>query len=228
MQKAKQILQTLQDKTITYYPNFFSFEGGEGSGKSTVLRQVSERLQADGFDVFITREPGGNTSEKCEAIRELLYYDKMQDMEPLTDAFLYAASRTQHIQEVVLPRLQKGQLVLTDRFVDSSLVYQGLQQNNLANVVTINKIAIANTMPQHTLFFDVPAAIGLERVFSNRSEETNYLDHRSLAYHEGIYENFKLLEEIFTDRYIHVDATKPLADVSEFVYQIIKEKCINK
>lgn len=220
MKTTNEILAKLTTNIHTY-SNFFSFEGGEGSGKSTVLKIVTERLRADGYDVFATREPGGNTSEKCEAIRELLYYDKMSDMEPLTDAFLYAASRTQHVQEVILPRLKQGQIVLTDRFVDSSLVYQGLQQNNLEHVMTINAIAICQTLPQTTLFFDVPAKIGLERVFSNRSEETNYLDHRGLAYHEGIYANFKILEAFYHERYVNINATKTLAEVAEQTYQTI-------
>ena len=224
MEHTTTILAQLLDDEINYYPNFFSFEGGEGSGKTSVLRLVSEKLTAAGYAVFTTREPGGNTSEKCEAIREVLYYEKMSDMEPLTDAFLYAASRTQHVQEVILPRLQQGQIVLTDRFVDSSLVYQGLQRDNLAAVMTINLLAIAKTMPQTTLFFDIKAQAGLERVFSKRSGETNYLDHRGLAYHEGIYDNFKRLENFYQQRYVNIDATQPLDMVVETVYETILDK----
>ena len=216
------ILKKLVNERTIYHSNFISFEGGEGSGKSTVLQAVYKRLQENGYDVFATREPGGNGSEKSEAIRKVIFQDKMHDMEPLTEGFLYAAARTQHIKELVLPKLVAGTIVLTDRFVDSSLVYQGLQwEENLEKIVTLNHIAIQNTMPKQTLFFDIPAAAGLERVFQHRQDEMNYLDKRGIEFHERIYDNFKLLASIFPERYIFIDATAPLEVVIDNVYQIV-------
>ena len=214
-------IREIENEDTIYYPTFFSFEGGEGSGKSSVLKSVGEKLQADGYDVFITREPGGNTTTVSEDIRALILDDKMKDMTPLTEAFLYAASRTQHVQEVVKPRLAKKQLILTDRYVDSSIVYQGLEWGNVEKVVRLNAIAICQTMPATTLFFDVPPQIALKHVFENRTEEINHFDQRDIQFHERVYQNFKAIAKIFDKRYTTIDATKPLEQVIETTYQTI-------
>lgn len=219
------ILQQLEQFHPQHYANFISFEGGEGSGKSTVLKTVSELLKQDGLDVLATREPGGATSNKAELIRQLILNEQMSDMTPLTEGFLYAAARTQHVQETVLPSLKQGQIVLTDRFVDSSLAYQALQGQHLAEIVELNAIAIAGVLPKYTLFFDVPAQVGLDRVFSHRQEEVNYLDKRSIEYHEAIYDNFKILQQVFPERIISIDATQPLENVIQEVYNFIKQVC---
>ncbi|GBU10854.1 thymidylate kinase [Erysipelotrichaceae bacterium] len=214
-------LQKFKDLDCKAEPLFFSFEGGEGSGKSTVLHSVGKMLSEKGYDVLITREPGGNSSGMSEEIRTLILSDKMAQMSPLTEAFLYAASRTQHIQEVIKPALQVGKIVLTDRYVDSSLVYQGLVWGNLAAVATINFLAIAGTMPATTLFFDVAPEIALVRVFAQRQEEINHLDKREISFHQDVYNGFKMLRNFFPQRYQTIDATRSLNLVIAEVYQCI-------
>jgi dTMP kinase len=218
------IVDKLTDGEVKSYATFFTFEGGEGSGKSTVLARVSQMLAADGIKTLATREPGGRGSQKAEAIRSLMYEDYMSDMDDLTAAFLYAASRTQHVQEIILPHLQAGYVVLCDRYVDSSLVYQGLEPDKLASVTTINKLAIQHTMPATTLFFDVPPEVGLARIFAASEIETNYIDHKDMSFHETIYDGYKVLAQIFTDRYVTIDATKAVDDVARDVYTTIKAR----
>lgn len=222
------IVSKLEAESVIYYKNFFSFEGVEGSGKSTIMTLVGKRLADEGMRVFLTREPGGTNSPKAEAIRSLIYLNEMSDMTDLTAALLYASARTQHVQEVILPYLAKDYLVLTDRFVDSSLVYQGLQENILEQVTLVNFVAIVNTMPQTTFFLDVPPEIGLKRIFDNSRQETNYLDYKSLAYHEAIYRNYQTLARVFDKRYIAIDAKDEIDRVVDAVYHKIKEQLKEK
>lgn len=224
IRQREQKLAQLVDKDTVYHPNFFSFEGGEGSGKSTVLKAVSAKLAQNGWTVFTTREPGGNGSKESEAIRELILADHMRDMQPLTGAYLYAASRAEHVRTRILPKIAAGSIVLADRYVDSSLVYQGMQASHLEEVIILNKIAIAQTMPICTIFFDVQPEIGLQRIFSQRSEEMNYLDKRDLAFHHTIYQDFQLLSQVYASRYTTVDASQPLDQVIEVVYKIMTDK----
>ncbi|MGL5042178.1 MAG: dTMP kinase [Culicoidibacterales bacterium] len=219
--ETKKILAELTTETTIFYPNFISFEGGEGSGKTTVLKQISQKLSDAGYEVIITREPGGFQSDIAEHIRELILSDKMGKMTPLTEAFLYAAARTQHVQQTLIPELTKGKIILSDRYVDSSLVYQGLGWDNLATVVQINKAAICNVMPKTTLFFDVKPEIAIGRVMENRTEEINHLDAREMSFHQLVYAGFKQLEAIYDNRYVNIDASLPLAEVEQAVYQII-------
>jgi len=218
------IVKKLEGPDITSYAPFFTLEGGEGSGKSSILALVSKRLMSEGIKTVATREPGGTSSAKSEAIRSLLYQDAMGDMEPLTAAFLYAAARTQHVQEVILPHLKDGYVVLCDRYVDSSLVYQGMEEDNLAQVTEINAMAIANTMPATTLLFDAPADVGLKRIFSERNNETNYMDHKDITFHQAVYDDYQVLAEIFSKRYVTIDATQSIEDVAEAVYETIKRR----
>jgi len=212
----------LKEPYVQEHVNFFTFEGGEGSGKSTILSLVAERLKKDGLKVFATREPGGTGSQKAEAIRGLIYEPYMEDMAPLTEAFLYAASRAQHVDEIIAPRLQEQYIVLCDRYVDSSLVYQGMQRNNLTDVVTINKLAIKETMPKTTFFFDVPPEVGLARVKEQRSDDTNYIDHKDISFHREIYESYSVLAKEFAERYVRIDAEKDIEAVVDDVYTVIK------
>jgi len=228
VESVASIVGKLTDGDTTAFANFFTFEGGEGSGKSTVLARVSQMLMADGIKTLATREPGGKGSQKAEAIRSLLYEEYMSDMSDITAAFLYAASRTQHVQEIILPHLQDDYVVLCDRYVDSSLVYQGTDSSCLAQVTTINKIAIKETMPATTFFFDVPAEVGLARIFAERKTETNYIDHKDIAFHQTIHQRYKLLADIFTARYVTIDASEPIDDVVRVVYTMIKKKLADR
>ena len=141
---------------------FISFEGGEGAGKSTQIRLLAEALRSRGHDVLVTREPGG--SPGAEAVRHVLLSGAAEMFGTRMEAILFAAARNDHVEEVIRPALLRGTMVLCDRFVDSSRVYQGVTGNlEPVFIEALQRVAVDSVMPDGTLILDLPAAIGLER-----------------------------------------------------------------
>ncbi|MFD1417037.1 dTMP kinase [Oceanobacillus jeddahense] len=198
---------------------FITFEGGEGAGKTTILNQVYEELTAQGIEVIKTREPGGiHISEK---IREIIHDPLHLEMEERTEALLYAAARRQHLVEKVFPALEKGKIVLCDRFVDSSLVYQGYARGiGVDEVYAINKFVIQDCMPDVTFYFDISPQKGLGRISANADREKNRLDLETLEFHEKVYEGYQLIRSRFPERFQTVDAERSL----EVVYHDVLER----
>ena len=148
---------------------FITFEGPDGSGKSTIIKKVYEKLINDGFDIVLTREPGGTPI--AEKIRDIILDNSNVALDARTEALLYAASRRQHLVEKIRPALKEGKIVLCDRFLDSSLAYQGGGRNlGVQNVLNINLFATENTYPDLTLFFDIDPELGLKRVSQDKKE----------------------------------------------------------
>lgn len=206
-----------------YTGKFITLEGPDGAGKSSVIQQMAERLKALGYTkVMMTREPGGNAI--AEQIRKVILDVKSTTMDERTEALLYAAARRQHLVEKVLPALQEGYIVLCDRFVDSSLAYQGAGRNIDMNLIwQINHFAIEENLPDLTLLLDVPAEVGLMRIYENRSEETlDRLDLESVEFHHVVRNAFLELAHN-TDRIEVVDATQPLTQVVEQCMALLKE-----
>lgn len=203
---------------------FITLEGGEGSGKTSVLTKVIERLKNEGYKNIVTsREPGG--IKIATQIREVLLNRDNVEMDPLTETFLFAASRRQHIKEKILPCLNDGAIFICDRFIDSSYVYQGIAGNVGLDIVTkINEIAITGCKPDLTILFDLDPRIGLERISKNKDREVNRLDVAKLEYHDKVREGYKIISELYKDRIVVVDASKKFEDVVEDVYKIIKNK----
>ncbi|TLG77200.1 dTMP kinase [Culicoidibacter larvae] len=202
---------------------FITFEGGEGSGKTTVLPLVAEHFINLGFDVLITREPGGTPI--AEEIREIILDRKNTAMDPHTEALLYAAARAQHIQEKIKPALAAGKLVLCDRFVDSSIVYQAQARNlDVEAVWQFNQFAIDNTMPDITLFFDIEPELGFARINKDNSREVNRLDLETLEFHEQVYKNYLNLADKDSDRIQIVDARLDIQNVTQQCIDFINEK----
>ena len=200
---------------------FITFEGPEGAGKTSVLKVMVERLQQENIDVLATREPGG--IEIAEKIREVILNPAHTAMDARTEALLYAAARSQHFHEKVQPALEAGKLVLCDRFIDSSLVYQGMGRNlGVEAVRAINEFAIGRRMPDQTILFDLEPAIGLARIEANRADEINRLDTESLAFHEKVREGYLQLAQQNRERIRIVDASQPLEDVIESTWAILK------
>lgn len=200
---------------------FITFEGGEGAGKTTILNQVYEELTGRGFEVIKTREPGGiRISEK---IRDIIHDPFHLEMEERTEALLYAAARRQHLVEKVFPALEKGKIVLCDRFVDSSLVYQGYARGiGVDEVFAINQFVIQDCMPDITLFFDIDPKKGLERISANAEREKNRLDLETIEFHEKVYEGYQLIKSRFPDRFQTVNADRS----REAVYEDVLERII--
>ncbi|KAF0993449.1 Thymidylate kinase [Geobacillus sp. TFV-3] len=191
---------------------FFSFEGPEGAGKTTMIGKLESLLRERGIDVVATREPGG--VRIAEAIRSIILNRDYTEMDGRTEALLYAAARRQHLLEKIVPALEAGCVVLCDRFVDSSLAYQGFARGlGIEEVWKINEFAIDGYMPSLTIYFDIDPQIGLERIRRNRGREVNRLDLETLSFHEKVREGYRELARRFADRIVVIDASRPLDDV---------------
>lgn len=202
---------------------FITFEGGEGSGKSTVLKEITARLEKEGYKVVTTREPGGTPI--AEEIRNVILDKENTKMDPRTEALLYAASRRQHLVEKIWPALKRGEVVLCDRYLDSSLAYQGGARGlGIEEVLSINMFATEGSFPDLTILFDLEPEEGLKRIEKNKGREVNRLDLEKLEFHKRVRDNFHYLAKKYATRYVVIDASKPLDEVIDEVYKIIKER----
>ena len=201
---------------------FITFEGGEGSGKSTVMKDVATRLTKEGYKLVLTREPGGTPI--AEEIRNVILDKDNTKMDPRTEALLYAASRRQHLVEKIWPALERGEIVLCDRYLDSSLAYQGgARELGVDEVLSINMFATEGEYPDLTLLFDLEPEEGLKRIEKNKGREVNRLDLEKLEFHKKVRDNFRALAKKYSTRYVVIDASKSLNEVEDEVYKIIKE-----
>lgn len=202
---------------------FITFEGGEGSGKSSALRLINERLIQSGAQTVLTREPGGTPIS--EEIRNIILDRKNTDMDPRTEALLYAASRRQHLVQKIWPALKEGKIVLCDRYLDSSLAYQGGARGiALEDVLNINMFATEGTFPDLTLLFDIEPEKGLARIAANQNREVNRLDLEKLDFHHRVRQAFLNLAKQYSDRYVIIDASQPLNKVVDDAYAVIQER----
>ena len=205
---------------------FITLEGGEGAGKTTIANAVIEKLSTLGIETVYTREPGG--IKIAEKIREVILNPDHTEMDCRTEALLYAAARRQHLVEKVKPAMDEGRIVLCDRFVDSSIVYQGYARGiGMDEVREINQFAIEGFMPDLTIFFDIKPELGLARIAANESREVNRLDLEGLAFHELVYQGYKLQAKTNQERIVSVDATKGVEELTDQVCALFLEK-LNK
>lgn len=182
---------------------FITLEGNDGAGKTTVALGLKKELERRGYEVVYTREPGG--SKIAEKIRDILLNDTQEGMDARTEALLFAASRRQHLKQIVIPALEENKVVLCDRFVDSSLAYQGVARElGLEEVWKINQFAIENCMPQLTLFLKVSIETGQRRM--NIRGEKNRLDREQDSFHQKVREGYDLLIRRFPERIQVIDA----------------------
>lgn len=194
---------------------FISFEGNDGSGKSTQAKLLAEHLRQTGHDVLLTREPGG--TRVGERIREILLDRDNNDMEDLTEAMLYAAARAQHVRQVILPALKAGKTVISDRFVDSSIAYQGAGRGLGIDLVRrINAPAVENCLPDLTVFLKLNPEVGMKRFSSSR--EADRLELAGEEFHQAVAEAFEKI--IATeDRFVTVSSKGTKADTAKTVYK---------
>ncbi|MGT2649349.1 dTMP kinase [Streptococcus troglodytae] len=207
---------------------FISFEGPDGAGKTTVLEAILPQLKKlVAKEVITTREPGGVAI--AESIRNLILDVNHTNMDDKTELLLYIAARRQHLVERILPELKKGNLVLVDRFIDSSVAYQGYGRGLDADAVTwLNDFATDGLQPDLTLYFDVDSQIGLSRIEKNKEREVNRLDLEQLDMHRRVRSGYLKLAQENPDRIVTIDAARPLEEVITDALFIIKQRCLEK
>lgn len=195
---------------------FITFEGPEGSGKTTVLNQIN-KLLSENYNVISTREPGGVSTG--EEIRNILLDGENIDIR--TEALLFAASRREHLVEKVIPALKNNKVVLCDRYIDSSLAYQGYARGiGIEEVKKINEFAINGLYPNLTIYLDIDAEVGRERILKNQRSQ-NRLDKETLTFHQKVIEGYKTLIKTNPERFKVVDATQSIESVISDTYEII-------
>ena len=202
---------------------FVTIEGPEGSGKSSVTKEVVKLLEKDGYEVVLTREPGGTPI--AEQIRNVILDKENVKMDGMTEALLYAASRRQHLVEKVWPLSKAGKIIISDRFLDSSLAYQGGARGlGIDKILALNQYATDGYYPELTLLFDLDPRIGLARIAANKGREVNRLDLEKIDFHDSVRNTFLELAKRFSDRYVVLDASKPFDEVVQDAYNAVKDK----
>ncbi|KRM88817.1 dTMP kinase [Liquorilactobacillus vini] len=202
---------------------FVTLEGLDGSGKTTVLRKLIETLnEQQRHRIVVTREPGGN--QIAEKIRQLLLDSNSLKMDSRTEALLYAAARRQHLVENVLPALAAGKIIFCDRYVDSSIAYQGAgRQLGETAIAELNQFATAGLQADLTLYFDLPPQVGLQRINHFRQDQINRLDQEKIDFYQRVRASYLRLVAEEPKRVIKINAATALVNVVEQTRQILKE-----
>ena len=199
---------------------FITMEGPDGSGKSTQISLLREYLEKEGYDVIITREPGG--TRISEDIRGIILNPEYKEMSSVTEMMLYASARSQLIAEVIGPAIDSGKAVISDRFVDSSLVYQGMARGlGIEKVFEINKVAIGDYMPDVTFMLDLPAETGIAR--KKDQKELDRMEQESLDFHRSVADGYRQMAARFPDRIKTIDATLPIEEICGIIKGRVKE-----
>ena len=199
---------------------FVTLEGGEGSGKSTQLKLLEDYLDKGGYDVIYTREPGGTPIS--EEIRKILLGGKNVEMSDETEALLFAAARAQHIKEKILPAIAEGKTVVCDRYVHSSLVYQGYARGLGEFVEKVNSYALENCMPDVTIFLDITT----ERAFARKggADADDRLEQSGIDFHRRVYDGYVRMAEKFPDHFVRVNADRGIDEVFAEILDTLRQK----
>jgi len=201
---------------------FITFEGGEGCGKSTQIAALKARLEAMGKTVVKTREPGGTALG--ESVRNLLQYDDAgQGMSPEAELLLFAASRAQHVRELIAPAIAEGQIVLCDRFLDSTTVYQGVARAiDSKKVDTINQFAIGDTNPDLTILIDLPPEIGLARVHARSDGQLDRMEKEAIGFFQAVRQGYLDLAKSEPKRFLVLDGSQSVEELETQIWQKVE------
>ena len=201
---------------------FITFEGGEGCGKSTQIAALKARLEDMGKTVVQTREPGGTALG--ESVRNLLQYDDAgQGMSPEAELLLFAASRAQHVRELIVPAIAEGQIVLCDRFLDSTTVYQGVARAiDSKKVDTINQFAIGDTMPDLTILIDLPPEIGLARVHARSGGQLDRMEKEAIEFFQAVRQGYLDLAKSEPKRFLVLDGSQSVEELETQIWQKVE------
>ncbi|WP_330665071.1 dTMP kinase [Tepidibacter sp.] len=199
---------------------FISIEGPDGSGKSTQIKLLRDYLQNKGYDIALTREPGG--TQISEKIRNIILDKENKSMHSRTEALLYAASRAQHVEEIIKPALKENKIVICDRFVDSSLIYQGIGRGlGIENIYDLNLFAMQDVIPDLTLLFDIDMCRAKKRK-ENRGN-LDRLESEKGTFHEDVFNGYKKLKDLYPKRIKTVRANGSIKQVQEEIINIIND-----
>lgn len=197
---------------------FITFEGGEGTGKTTLIQEIAKHFRQS-YQVVTTREPGGSVI--TEAIRDIILNPKYQGVTPYTEALLLAASRAQHLDEVILPALKQNAIVLCDRFIDSSLAYQAYARNlGFEFVLSINRYAVEN-LPHLTFYIDLDPQVGLSRIAHR--DKYDRLDQEAFDFHTKVREGYLEVYKRYPERIVKIDGNQSIEHIlKEIIIEIEK------
>lgn len=201
---------------------FVTFEGGEGAGKSTQIRRLADQLRRRGHDVLVTREPGG--SPGAEAVRHVLLSGAAEEFGVRMEAILFAAARNDHVEEVIRPALQSGAIVLCDRFIDSSRVYQGVTGNLEPDYIeALQRVAINGVVPDCTLILDLPAEVGLKRARKRGADSApDRFEREEIETHEKRREAYLEIADAEPERCQVVNAERSEDEIADEIFAIVE------
>jgi len=205
-----------------------SFEGSEGSGKSTQIDKLITHLEKEGHEAMVTREPGG--TEIGEEIRHLLIHSNSNSaMTPEAELLLFAASRAQLVRERILPALEEGKIVICDRFLDSTTVYQGAARSIAMDPVNqINEFAVGDVIPSLTIVLDVPAEVSVSRVKRRASDLPDRIEQENIDFYRLVREGYLILAKSLPERFHVLDGTRPIEELDGDIWKKVKDHLQNE
>lgn len=196
-------------------------EGPDGSGKTTQIELLKTYLESKGYDIVITREPGGTVIS--EAIRSIILNKDYQEMSHMTELLLYAAARSQLVNQVIKPALEDGKAVICDRFVESSAVYQGIGRGlGVSTVYEVNNYALGDVKPKLTIFMDLDAEEGIKR--KENQTELDRMEMEDLSFHKRVVEGYRQLAQFYPERIFPVDATLPIEEIHSIIVEEVEKR----
>lgn len=196
-------------------------EGPDGSGKTTQIELLKTYLESKGYDIIITREPGGTVIS--EAIRAIILNKEYQEMSHMTELLLYASARAQLVNQVIKPALAEGKAVICDRFVESSAVYQGIGRGlGVSTVYEVNNYALGDVRPKLTIFMDLDADEGIKR--KENQAELDRMEMEDLSFHKRVVEGYRQLAQLYPERIFPVDATLPIQEIHSIIVGEVEKR----
>ncbi len=200
---------------------FITLEGGEGTGKSTSAAMLRDKLELEGYSAYVTREPGGQGLAIAESIRKVIM--DHGEIHPITELLLFNASRSEHVDKVINPKLAEDSIVISDRFADSTIVYQGIAKNvDVGTIIKANELGMQGTSPDLVFVFDLDPVEGRKRIHENR-RDTNRFDTEGIEFHNKIRKGYLDLQQSNPEKYILIDASKTTEEIVDQIFNKIIE-----
>lgn len=200
---------------------FITMEGPDGAGKTTQINLLKKYLETKGYDILITREPGGTAIS--EAIREIILNPEYEEMSYMTELLLYASARAQLVNQIIKPALEEGKAVICDRFVESSAVYQGIGRGlGVETVYEVNSYALGDVKPKLTIFMDLDAEEGIKRKLNQA--QLDRMEQEDLSFHKRVVEGYRQLAQLYPERIVSMNAALPIDEIHSMIIAEVKKR----